>query len=105
MSTAPSPAALDVGGSGSSLATEPQSKMAAEEARKNSTLAAFMLMLDDFEPLVVLKRVEHFVTRLTCWLDRYLTKSLITIFSVLDLNAKMLDCKTCSPHVTFTECL
>jgi len=30
----------------------PQSRQAAEDARKDRTLAEFMLMLDDYEPLV-----------------------------------------------------
>ncbi|PSR72819.1 hypothetical protein PHLCEN_2v11316 [Hermanssonia centrifuga] len=30
----------------------PQSRQAAEEARKDRTLAEFLLMLDDYEPLV-----------------------------------------------------
>jgi transcription initiation factor TFIID subunit 10 len=33
-----------------------QSRQAAEEARKDRTLAEFMLMLDDYEPLV---RAHH----------------------------------------------
>lgn len=32
--------------------TQPQSRQAAEEARKDRTLAEFLLMLDDYEPLV-----------------------------------------------------
>lgn len=32
--------------------TQPQSRQAAEDARKDRTLAEFMLMLDDYEPLV-----------------------------------------------------
>jgi hypothetical protein len=36
-------------GSGTQL---PQSRQAAEEARKDRTLAEFMLLLDDYEPLV-----------------------------------------------------
>jgi hypothetical protein len=32
--------------------SQPQSRQAAEEARKDRTLAEFMLMLDDYEPLV-----------------------------------------------------
>jgi transcription initiation factor TFIID subunit 10 len=39
-------------GSGSSGSTQPQSRQAAEEARKDRTLAEFMLMLDEYEPLV-----------------------------------------------------
>lgn len=31
---------------------QPQSRQAAEDARKDRTLAEFLLMLDDYEPLV-----------------------------------------------------
>jgi hypothetical protein len=36
----------------SSSSAQPQSRQAAEDARKDRTLAEFMLMLDDYEPLV-----------------------------------------------------
>ena len=35
-----------------SSSSHPQSRQAAEEARKDRTLAEFMLMLDEYEPLV-----------------------------------------------------
>lgn len=38
--------------SSSSSAPQTQSRQAAEDARKDRTLAEFMLMLDDYEPLV-----------------------------------------------------
>ena len=37
---------------GSPESSPPQSRQAAEEARKDRTLAEFMAMLDDYEPLV-----------------------------------------------------
>jgi transcription initiation factor TFIID subunit 10 len=40
--------------------SQPQSRQAAEEARKDRTLAEFMLMLDEYEPLVCPKM---FMTR------------------------------------------
>lgn len=40
------------GSSATSTSGPPQSRQAAEEARKDRTLAEFMLMLDDYEPLV-----------------------------------------------------
>ena len=36
----------------STSSAAPQTRQAAEEARKDRTLAEFMLMLDDYEPLV-----------------------------------------------------
>ena len=48
----PAEASAQAGGSGPSGSTQPQSRQAAEEARKDRTLAEFMLMLDDYEPLV-----------------------------------------------------
>jgi hypothetical protein len=41
----------------SSSSNQPQSRQAAEEARKDRTLAEFMLMLDDYEPLVYLPSI------------------------------------------------
>lgn len=49
------------GGSGNSGPAQPQSRQAAEEARKDRTLAEFMLMLDDYEPLV---RIDIFIRSL-----------------------------------------
>jgi hypothetical protein len=40
--------------SGSSSSSQPQSRQAAEDARKDRTLAEFLLMLDEYEPLVFL---------------------------------------------------
>ena len=37
----------------------PQSRQAAEEARKDRTLAEFMLMLDEYEPLASLLILVH----------------------------------------------
>jgi transcription initiation factor TFIID subunit 10 len=34
------------------VASQPQSRQAAEEARKDRTLAEFLVMLDEYEPLV-----------------------------------------------------
>jgi transcription initiation factor TFIID subunit 10 len=50
-----SQAVPQAGGSGSAGSAQPQSRQAAEEARKDRTLAEFMLMLDEYEPLVRLK--------------------------------------------------
>lgn len=36
----------------STAVSQPQSRQAAEEARKDRTLAEFLVMLDDYEPLV-----------------------------------------------------
>jgi hypothetical protein len=38
----------------------PQSRQAAEDARKDRTLAEFMLMLDDYQPLVGLYRLPQY---------------------------------------------
>ena len=38
--------------SSSTAAPHPQTRQAAEEARKDRTLAEFLLMLDEYEPLV-----------------------------------------------------
>lgn len=47
-----------------------QSRQAAEDARKDRTLAEFMLMLDDYEPLVSLlgksRNPDHLLIRWIC---------------------------------------
>jgi transcription initiation factor TFIID subunit 10 len=53
-------ATTQAGGSGGAGPSQPQSRQAAEEARKDRTLAEFMLMLDEYEPLV---RLKVFMTR------------------------------------------
>jgi hypothetical protein len=50
-----SQATPQAGGSGMTGSAQPQTRQAAEEARKDRTLAEFMLMLDEYEPLVRLQ--------------------------------------------------
>ena len=38
--------------SSTAVASQPQSRQAAEDARKDRTLAEFLVMLDEYEPLV-----------------------------------------------------
>lgn len=77
--------------SSSSSAPQPQSRQAAEDARKDRTLAEFMLMLDDYEPLV---RSQS--TLLPPFAKRYSVRSPMKlptiIYSVLDSSAKTFDC-------------
>ncbi|KAJ3497924.1 hypothetical protein NLJ89_g10284 [Agrocybe chaxingu] len=50
----------------SSSTTQPaatQSRQAAEEARKDRTLAEFMLMLDDYEPLIPNEVTDYYLQR------------------------------------------
>ncbi|KZP26580.1 transcription initiation factor IID, TAF10 subunit [Athelia psychrophila] len=62
----PAPAPSDAsqtpapGGSGP---TQPQSRQAAEEARKDRTLAEFMLMLDEYEPLIPNEVTDYYLQR------------------------------------------
>jgi len=49
--------------SASSSSAQPQSRQAAEEARKDRTLAEFMLMLDDYEPLIPNEVTEYYLHR------------------------------------------
>ncbi|KAJ7043411.1 transcription initiation factor TFIID 23-30kDa subunit-domain-containing protein [Mycena alexandri] len=44
-------------------APQPQSRQAAEEARKDRTLAEFMLMLDDYEPLIPNEVTDYYLQR------------------------------------------
>ncbi|TFK51725.1 transcription initiation factor IID TAF10 subunit, partial [Heliocybe sulcata] len=43
--------------------SQPQSRQAAEEARKDRTLAEFLLMLDDYEPLVPNEVTDYYLQR------------------------------------------
>ncbi|KAJ6621307.1 transcription initiation factor TFIID 23-30kDa subunit-domain-containing protein [Mycena sp. CBHHK59/15] len=43
--------------------SQPQSRQAAEEARKDRTLAEFMLMLDDYEPLIPNEVTDYYLQR------------------------------------------
>lgn len=51
-SQAATPAQASTSTAAAGAAAPTQSRQAAEEARKDRTLADFMLMLDDYEPLV-----------------------------------------------------
>jgi len=42
---------------------QPQSRQAAEEARKDRTLAEFLLMLDDYEPLIPNEVTDYYLQR------------------------------------------
>lgn len=79
----------------SQQASQPQiSRKEAEEARKDRTLAEFLVMLDDYEPLVsaclimVNLRVIHDMLLST----RFPMRSRITTSSALASNAKTFDC-------------
>ncbi|KZT27829.1 transcription initiation factor IID TAF10 subunit [Neolentinus lepideus HHB14362 ss-1] len=43
--------------------SQPQSRQAAEEARKDRTLAEFLLMLDDYEPLIPNEVTDYYLQR------------------------------------------
>ena len=49
---------------GTLIPTQPQTRRADELARKDRTLAEFMLMLDEYEPLVSLKSTTTFLFHL-----------------------------------------
>ncbi|KIK09060.1 hypothetical protein K443DRAFT_672095 [Laccaria amethystina LaAM-08-1] len=49
--------------SSSSSAPQTQSRQAAEDARKDRTLAEFMLMLDDYEPLIPNEVTDYYLQR------------------------------------------
>lgn len=57
-------------GSSTQATQQPQSRQSAEEARQDKTLAEFLLMLDDYEPLVraYCKQVAECTHALTCCL-------------------------------------
>ncbi|TDL23796.1 transcription initiation factor IID, TAF10 subunit [Rickenella mellea] len=43
--------------------SQPQTRQAAEQARKDRTLAEFMLMLDDYEPLIPNEVTDYYLQR------------------------------------------
>ncbi|EPQ56449.1 transcription initiation factor IID, TAF10 subunit [Gloeophyllum trabeum ATCC 11539] len=43
--------------------SQPQTRQAAEEARKDRTLAEFLLMLDDYEPLIPNEVTDYYLQR------------------------------------------
>ncbi|KDQ61555.1 hypothetical protein JAAARDRAFT_31010 [Jaapia argillacea MUCL 33604] len=47
----------------SSSSSQPQSRQAAEDARKDRTLAEFLLMLDDYEPLIPNEVTDYYLQR------------------------------------------
>ncbi|KAF7796339.1 hypothetical protein EIP86_007516 [Pleurotus ostreatoroseus] len=47
----------------SSTQSSPQSRQAAEEARKDRTLAEFLLMLDEYEPLIPNEVTDYYLQR------------------------------------------
>ncbi|KAG2364128.1 transcription initiation factor TFIID 23-30kDa subunit-domain-containing protein [Suillus spraguei] len=47
----------------SSSASQPQSRQAAEEARKDRTLAEFLVMLDEYEPLIPNEVTDYYLQR------------------------------------------
>ncbi|THU99160.1 transcription initiation factor IID, TAF10 subunit [Dendrothele bispora CBS 962.96] len=49
--------------SGSSSAAQPQSRQAAEDARKDRTLAEFLLMLDEYEPLIPNEVTDYYLQK------------------------------------------
>lgn len=70
------------------------SRQAAEEARRDRTLAEFLLMLDDYEPLVTFcfQFSDSKLITIDCAF-RYPTKLQITISRKLDSSVRMCDCK------------
>ncbi|KAF5351549.1 hypothetical protein D9758_007171 [Tetrapyrgos nigripes] len=49
--------------SSSSNTAQPQSRQAAEDARKDRTLAEFLLMLDEYEPLIPNEVTDYYLQR------------------------------------------
>jgi len=45
------------------VASQPQSRQAAEEARKDRTLAEFLVMLDEYEPLIPNEVTDYYLQR------------------------------------------
>ena len=74
-----------------STSTQQPTRQVSEDARKDRTLAEFMLMLDDYEPLVCELPVKHareWVVDIF-GICRYQMKSLIITCNALGLNVRM----------------
>jgi len=74
-----------------STSTQQPTRQVSEDARKDRTLAEFMLMLDDYEPLVCELPVKHpreWVVDIF-GICRYPMKSLIITCNALGLNVRM----------------
>ncbi|KAH8104137.1 transcription initiation factor TFIID 23-30kDa subunit-domain-containing protein [Cristinia sonorae] len=52
-----------VGSSTQATQQQPPSRQTAEEARRNTTLAEFLLMLDDYEPLIPNEVTDYYLQR------------------------------------------
>jgi len=76
--------------SASSIFTQTQTRHVSEDARKDRTLAEFMLMLDDYEPLVCELLVKYACERVANIYEicRYQMKSLIITCNALGLNVR-----------------
>src|SRR6201999_1762984 len=86
-STAPAPAS----------SSQTQTRQAAEEARKDRTLAEFMLMLDEYEPLVRVSRMwstRTFYNIAVCAITRYLMRLQTTTSNALGSNVRTSDCES-----------
>jgi len=59
--------------------TAQQSRQAAEEARKDRTLAEFMLMLDEYEPLIPNEVTDYYLQRVGFESDDVRLKRLISL--------------------------
>ncbi|KAL4063116.1 transcription initiation factor TFIID 23-30kDa subunit-domain-containing protein [Scleroderma citrinum] len=56
-------AASSAGTSTAAPSTQPQTRQAAEDARKDRTLAEFLLMLDEYEPLIPTEVTDYYLQR------------------------------------------
>ncbi|KAG5637745.1 hypothetical protein H0H81_003383 [Sphagnurus paluster] len=77
----------------SSTSTQPQqTRQEAEEARKDRTLAEFMLMLDDYEPLIPNEVTDYYLQRVgfECEDVRLYVHNALTISPFLTLHRKRL---------------
>ncbi|OAX39814.1 transcription initiation factor IID, TAF10 subunit [Rhizopogon vinicolor AM-OR11-026] len=63
LSQAATVAASSSTASSTAVASQPQSRQAAEEARKDRTLAEFLVMLDEYEPLIPNEVTDYYLQR------------------------------------------
>ncbi|KAF8141637.1 transcription initiation factor TFIID 23-30kDa subunit-domain-containing protein [Boletus edulis] len=62
-STSQATTTIAASSSTATVASQPQSRQAAEDARKDRTLAEFLLMLDEYEPLIPNEVTDYYLQR------------------------------------------
>jgi hypothetical protein len=96
------PQLLPQASTSSEARTPPQTRLPSAETRKDRSLVDFLLMLDDYEPLVRCS-FESYEALLPTYEKRFLTKSRIITFNVSALIVRTLACESHAASHTHTN--